>query len=52
MEQELERAQAFVSSKNYESAFNILHSLGRIKIALYNFQFFKGILNLQFFFVL
>ncbi len=28
MEQELEVAQAYVAAKNYESAFNILHSLG------------------------
>ena len=28
MEQELETAQAYVAAKNYESAFNILHSLG------------------------
>ena len=28
MEQELEVAQAYVASKNYESAFNILRSLG------------------------
>lgn len=27
MEQELEVAQAYVAAKNYESAFNILHSL-------------------------
>jgi len=28
MEQELETAQAHLAAKNYESAFNILHSLG------------------------
>lgn len=28
MEQDLEVAQAYVASKNYESAFNILHTLG------------------------
>lgn len=27
MEQELEKAQAFVSAKNYDAAFSILHSL-------------------------
>lgn len=28
MEQELEVAQAQIAAKNYETAFNILHSLG------------------------
>jgi len=27
MDQDLETAQAYVASKNYEAAFNILHSL-------------------------
>lgn len=30
MEQELEVAQAYIAAKNYESAFNILHSLGKL----------------------
>ena len=29
MDQDLETAQAYVASKNYESAFNILHSLSK-----------------------
>jgi hypothetical protein len=32
MEQDLEVAQAYVASKNYEAAFNILHTLGFKKI--------------------
>ena len=29
MEQELEMAQVYMESKNYESSFNILHPLGK-----------------------
>ncbi len=28
MDQDLETAQAYVNAKNYEAAFNILHTLG------------------------
>jgi hypothetical protein len=37
MEQELEVAQAYVDAKNYEAAFNILHTLGMLYIFLYIF---------------
>jgi hypothetical protein len=29
MEQELEQAEIFMEAKNYESAFNILHPIGK-----------------------
>lgn len=32
MEQELEMAQVYMEAKNYESAFNILHPMGKTKI--------------------
>ena len=32
MEQELEVAQAYIAAKNYEAAFNILHTLGNLYI--------------------
>jgi hypothetical protein len=32
MEQELEVAQAYIAAKNYEAAFNILHTLGNLDI--------------------
>jgi hypothetical protein len=28
MEQDLETAQAYIEAKNYDAAFNILHSIG------------------------
>ena len=31
MDQELETAQAYMESKNYDSAFNILHKIGNCK---------------------
>ncbi len=44
MDQDLETAQAYVASKNYEAAFNILHSLSifsfyMILIYIWNFIF-------------
>ena len=34
MEQDLEVAQAYVAAKNYEAAFNILHTLGKYLITI------------------
>jgi len=44
MDQDLETAQAYVASKNYEAAFNILHSLSifsfyMVLIYIWNFIF-------------
>ena len=35
MDQDLETAQAYVDAKNYEAAFNILHTLGKEKVILW-----------------
>ena len=34
MESELEVGQAYVAAKNYEAAFNIFHSLGKVLLLL------------------
>ena len=43
MDQDLETAQAYVASKNYEAAFNILHSLSKNEVIFSSFlnEFFQ-----------
>ena len=43
MDQDLETAQAYVASKNYEAAFNILHSLSKNEVIFSSF--FKRIFS-------
>ena len=39
MDQDLETAQAYISAKNYEAAFNILHTLGKLIISKASINF-------------